>query len=221
MGRPKTDWAEAGAGGAHRPPLQIPDSWKEDIPPEWRKEYQTTRQNAVFDRDDEVIARYRNGESMAEIGRAFGVTRERIRQIVRAAGVEPPILEQRRLAKAELEAKVEVADPWDPPSIQDTCTGLDLSASSFRDWLKADDPELYERIQQTKADAVVARREMKAAGVGVGECSLCHRRRPWSDFPRDKRLGRHSQCNPCRAAYVKGHLKAQRDQRRKERNDGS
>lgn len=40
-------------------------------------------------RDAEIIDRHLAGERMNEIGRSYGITRERVRQIVRIAGVTP------------------------------------------------------------------------------------------------------------------------------------
>jgi hypothetical protein len=45
---------------------------------------------AVAVRDLEVLRRYEAGETLASIGAAIGLTRERIRQIVKASGVAMP-----------------------------------------------------------------------------------------------------------------------------------
>lgn len=48
------------------------------------------RMNAVERRDAGIVRRYEAGDTLAAIGAAVGLTRERVRQIVRAAGAVMP-----------------------------------------------------------------------------------------------------------------------------------
>lgn len=153
-------------------------------------------------RNLKIIEAVQNGATLAEVGRVWGLSRERVRQIVRRAGVPAPAAQAKaRLPQAVAEARALLHD--DPANVQ-----LPFSLYEFarkhgvpHAWLVRELGPLF--VQELRWAVHAARHR----GEGTTTCSRCHRLLPWSEMRKDRTKDgiptRQRVCYDCNTAAAK------------------
>lgn len=118
---------------------------------------------AADKRDAEILTRYHAGESMAAIGMSYGLTRQRVQQIVarrgggrprRARELDPEVLERRRAEREQLRQRFhDLVGRRPPMTLQEAADRLGLRDTDLAQRLRPGDRRLLlppERVREQR-----------------------------------------------------------------------
>lgn len=150
----------------------------------------------------EIAARVKGGETMQSVANAYGVSRERIRQIAYMEGVTgASVREQRKRDQIEIAALNIVIgrEQWIPARF----SRRPFTQHEFETYLEAFAPKLYDRW--LVASAMPVSRSGRADPQGQ-VCVMCDEHKPWGEFysdtsrPHDKAV----RCRSCSKLHADG-----------------
>ncbi len=137
-----------------------------------------------------IVTQYQAGDTLQVIGDRLKLSRERIRQIVKAAGVPT----RGNISHAKLEAVALMVFGSDTLTLKEAAQSLGISYGSATWYMRQRHPGWSKR----RADE---NNRARLLGVGVHTCSHCGQMKPWSEFSyRYDRGGRYTRafvCRPC------------------------
>ena len=144
---------------------------------------------------DEIAARVRGGETMQSVANAYGVSRERIRQIALTEGVTgASVRAENKRALMEYNALYIVLDreQWIPPRFSKRA----FSQFEFESFLEMYQPELSKRWDAARSLPVSRSGRSDPQGQ---TCVMCEIHKPWDEFYSDRSRphGKAVRCRPC------------------------
>lgn len=144
---------------------------------------------AFEQRDAAILEAYEGGEPLAGIAKKWDLSRERVRQIVKAAGATMP--RQGRQARAD----AAVMDVLGGASTHDAAKKHGVSPAYLRKRMKDQHGTTPRKLYLERNAAV---QESRLKGEGETECVYCGETKSWSDM---RVVGRRRQrvCNQCNA----------------------
>ena len=152
-------------------------------------------------RDRKIVEAVQGGATLAEVGREFSLSRERVRQIVRRAGVVGPVAQaEARLPQALAEARALLTD--DPANVQ-----LPFSLHEFARKHGVPHAWLVRELGPFGEELRLAVHAARHRGEGMTTCWRCHRLLPWSEMRKQRTKDgiptRQRVCYDCNAAAAK------------------
>lgn len=147
-------------------------------------------------RNDEILGLFQEGLTLAGIGDQFGITRERVRQIVAGRGAIPrmDMIQERHRNAAKM-----VVESDSRISIKSAASSHDTTAESVRRAIVEGYPE-YDHKAARRA-RVVEVHKARLDGIGEHTCPVCGQTKGWGEFPRNTVRGmpsrRPSCCTAC------------------------
>lgn len=130
----------------------------------------------------EIAGRVKGGETMQSVANAYGVSRERIRQIALLEGVTGASVRERRRndqIEASISDIIERREQWIPARF----SKRPFTQVEFETHLRSLDPKLYQRW--LLADSRPISRSGRADPTGQ-ICVMCNVHKPWDEFYSDR-----------------------------------
>jgi len=147
----------------------------------------------TIQRDSDIEARYLAGETPAQIGQALGLSRERVRQILQARGLESSRDRARRKARVAAE---EVKASGSRLSVVQAARAAGVHPETVRHELTGLG---YDPLAVRRAQAEQVRLD-RLGGKGTTTCNRCEKVKSWGDMSLTSKGGvsrRRKVCKTC------------------------
>lgn len=142
---------------------------------------------AFEQRDAAILESYEGGEALADIAKRWDLSRERVRQIVKAAGATMP----RQNQQAQIDAAIQAI--FEGAKILDAAREHGAAPATIRKHMV---DQHGVTPYEVRRGHFAAERESRLRGEGETECVYCGETKSWSEMRVGPR-GRQRVCNEC------------------------